>query len=59
MTGKKKKSVTCYCEAYKFPHRMHSGECTGYHKKQEFKEPELTLQERMEIETGMTQKHFS
>lgn len=59
MTGKKKKSVTCYCEVYKFPHRMHSGECIGYHQKKEVKEPELTFQERMELETGMTQKHFN
>jgi len=30
---KKAKQVNCYCDAYPFTHRMHSGKCEGYKPK--------------------------
>lgn len=30
----KRKQNTCYCDAYKFPHRKYSGACNGEHYKE-------------------------
>lgn len=52
---RKRRSVTCYCEAYTFPHRMHSGECNGYQSK---KQTGYTSLETLEKMSGMTAKDF-
>ncbi|MEY2630775.1 MAG: hypothetical protein RLZZ469_1672 [Bacteroidota bacterium] len=53
-TPKKRKQVTCYCEAYSHPHRMHGGQCNGYQPK----ETGYTSLETLEKMSGMTAKDF-